>query len=67
MFDYIYHFSDPNDLNPTDTIQIEDLPKCKHCNRLLRPYIVWFGENLDTQVMERSSEFLRLYYENNLF
>jgi NAD-dependent SIR2 family protein deacetylase len=33
-----------------------ELPRCKvlGCNGLLRPDVVWFGENLDHDVMERA-------------
>lgn len=34
----------------------ENLPKCTTCKGLLRPYIVWFGESLDHQVLMRSKE-----------
>lgn len=32
----------------------EELPRCEDCRGLLRPYIVWFGENLDHEIMEKS-------------
>ncbi|CAH0562203.1 unnamed protein product [Brassicogethes aeneus] len=44
---------DPNNLNQ-EPIMIKDLPKCKKCDSLARPYIVWFGESLDPQVMEKA-------------
>lgn len=33
-----------------------ELPRCKvpGCNGLLRPDVVWFGENLEYDVMERA-------------
>lgn len=33
---------------------LKDLPHCKkrNCNGLLRPHVVWFGENLDQDIME---------------
>ncbi|XP_050519356.1 NAD-dependent protein deacylase-like isoform X1 [Diabrotica virgifera virgifera] len=33
-------------------IDKKDLPKCKKCQKLVRPYIVWFGENLDLKIMQ---------------
>lgn len=36
----------------------EDLPKCKKCNSLARPYIVWFGESLEPEVMRKSRELI---------
>ncbi|CAG9818170.1 unnamed protein product [Phaedon cochleariae] len=39
-------------------IEIKDLPKCKKCQHLVRPYIVWFGENLDADVMRRSKDLI---------
>lgn len=34
----------------------KDLPRCKNgdCGGLLRPYVVWFGENLDSNILERA-------------
>ena len=34
----------------------EDLPKCakEDCKGLLRPHIVWFGENLDDYILEQA-------------
>nr|CAH7730424.1 unnamed protein product [Callosobruchus chinensis] len=37
-------------------VKKEDLPKCKTCNSLVRPYIVWFGENLDHEVLRKARE-----------
>lgn len=59
MFIYglLFYFSDPHAINEQlEPINKENLPKCKHCGHLLRPYIVWFGENLDPNVMNRSSK-----------
>lgn len=35
-------------------IPVEQLPRCKKggCNSLLRPYIVWFGESLEHEVLQ---------------
>lgn len=34
------------------TIPLDQLPKCKQCNGLLRPAIVWFNEDLDPNVID---------------
>lgn len=36
----------------------EQLPRCKKadCNGLLRPYIVWFGENLHEDALSKASK-----------
>ncbi|KAJ8947166.1 hypothetical protein NQ318_002529 [Aromia moschata] len=39
-------------------IERDDLPKCKDCQGLLRPHIVWFGENLDPKVLLQARESL---------
>ncbi|GJQ68271.1 hypothetical protein Trydic_g10783 [Trypoxylus dichotomus] len=35
-------------------IAVEDLPKCAKCKSLVRPYIVWFGERLDPDTLDRA-------------
>ena len=35
-------------------IPVENLPRCQNCKGLLRPHVVWFGESLDSQVLEAS-------------
>ncbi|KAJ8917973.1 hypothetical protein NQ315_002669 [Exocentrus adspersus] len=37
-------------------IDKKDLPKCKKCSGLLRPYIVWFGENLDPDILQQARD-----------
>jgi len=32
-------------------IPVENLPRCRTCNGLLRPHVVWFGESLDDNVL----------------
>ncbi|VEN39893.1 unnamed protein product [Callosobruchus maculatus] len=53
-------FNGRGDVNVQDdnspVVMKEDLPKCKKCNSLVRPYIVWFGENLDHEVLRKSRE-----------
>lgn len=34
--------------------ELEDLPRCEDCGALLRPDVVWFGEMLDVDTLERS-------------
>lgn len=43
----------------TSDIPREDLPKCekKNCKGLLRPHIVWFGENLDEYILEQACKY----------
>ena len=35
-----------------------DLPKCPDCGALMRPGVVWFGEQLDAREIERVENFL---------
>ncbi|KAJ3639814.1 hypothetical protein Zmor_003150 [Zophobas morio] len=37
-------------------IPLNELPKCSKCKGLVRPYIVWFGENLDPDVLDKSRD-----------
>ncbi|XP_014681054.1 PREDICTED: NAD-dependent protein deacylase-like [Priapulus caudatus] len=34
-------------------IPIDELPLCQKCSGLLRPHVVWFGENLESSVMDQ--------------
>jgi NAD-dependent deacetylase len=34
-------------------------PKCRDCGELLRPHVVWFGESLDTAMLNRAIEAAR--------
>ncbi|XP_064640724.1 NAD-dependent protein deacylase-like [Lineus longissimus] len=47
---------DPDAVNAM--IPAEELPRCKKdaCNGLLRPHVVWFGEGLDHEVLEKTDE-----------
>ncbi len=40
-------------------VPIPILPTCSRCSGLVRPHIVWFGESLDPEDIERSYEALR--------
>ena len=46
----VFRPPDPEEKNPVN-IPTKDLPHCA-CGGLLRPHVVWFGENLDENVME---------------
>eukprot|EP00090_Calanus_glacialis_P004404 TRINITY_DN13277_c0_g1_i6.p1 TRINITY_DN13277_c0_g1~~TRINITY_DN13277_c0_g1_i6.p1 ORF type:complete len:299 (+),score=99.91 TRINITY_DN13277_c0_g1_i6:28-924(+) len=39
-------------------LPVSDLPRCQvgNCGGLLRPHVVWFGENLDEEVMDAAHE-----------
>ncbi|ELK25660.1 NAD-dependent deacetylase sirtuin-5 [Myotis davidii] len=43
-------------------IPMEKLPRCEEagCGGLLRPYVVWFGENLDSAILEEVDKELAL-------
>lgn len=49
----------------TSDIPVEELPRCEknNCGGLLRPHIVWFGENLDADVLSQAREFEILHFE----
>ena len=33
-------------------VELPLLPRCQECGSLLRPHVVWFGENLDIEVLD---------------
>ena len=35
-------------------VPLEQLPHCTNCSGLLRPHVVWFGEPLDSKVMDQA-------------
>lgn len=37
-----------------DASDMGDLPACKECGGLLRPHVVWFGESLDSDLLQRA-------------
>ncbi|XP_030737258.1 NAD-dependent protein deacylase sirtuin-5, mitochondrial isoform X3 [Globicephala melas] len=43
-------------------IPVEELPRCEEaaCGGLLRPHVVWFGENLDPAILEEAGRELAL-------
>lgn len=36
------------------------MPQCSKCHSLLRPHVIWFGESLDHEVIQRTQEELAL-------
>ncbi|KAJ6572243.1 DHS-like NAD/FAD-binding domain-containing protein [Mycena capillaripes] len=52
-------FALPADVDPADakfplkSIAVEDLPRCPECAGLLRPNVVWFGESLPQDAVDR--------------
>ncbi|KAJ7150854.1 putative SIR2 family histone deacetylase [Mycena crocata] len=52
-------FALPEDVDPSDArfplkdIPVEDLPRCPECTALLRPNVVWFGESLPQDALDR--------------
>ncbi len=42
-----------------ETVPFPEIPpRCPHCNGMIRPGVVWFGEGIDRDVLERSSQAL---------
>lgn len=48
----------------TSDIPRNDLPLCQKedCKGLLRPHIVWFGENLDEHTLHQAGKYCFIYY-----
>lgn len=46
----------PDPQTQAKAIPEADLPRCSSCSGLLRPHVVWFGESLDEEVLERAQE-----------
>ena len=44
---------------PVDATSAETLPRCPECGALLRPDVVWFGEGLDPEILERAFDLAR--------
>ncbi|ELW71724.1 NAD-dependent deacetylase sirtuin-5 [Tupaia chinensis] len=61
LFNIIY-FSAPEPETQDAKIPVEKLPRCEEegCGGLLRPHVVWFGENLDPDVLEEVDRELAL-------
>ncbi|KAI1298157.1 NAD-dependent protein deacylase sirtuin-5, mitochondrial [Halotydeus destructor] len=49
---------DPDPTTLDSTVPVKELPHCKkvNCNGLLRPHVVWFGEQLDPRVLEQAAQ-----------
>ena len=45
-----------SDRHPVDTESETSLPQCKKCGALLRPDVVWFGEELDPEILQNAME-----------
>ena len=43
------------DCHPVDAASEATLPRCEKCGALLRPDVVWFGEGLDPEVLQRAT------------
>lgn len=41
-------------VNRNEEIPLPELPACKDCGGLLRPHVVWFGEQLEPAILERA-------------
>lgn len=52
-----YRSPDPNIM--VSDIPKDDLPRCEKegCKGLLRPHIVWFGENLEERVIKEACKY----------
>ena len=46
----------PDPKTRSANISKEDLPTCPQCGGLLRPAVIWFGERLDSDVLEKAEE-----------
>ena len=52
---YLFRLPDPDEQNEPE-IPEDELPRCSDCEGLLRPHVVWFGENLDEKIVESAWE-----------
>lgn len=49
--------------SPTENgpeIDEKDLPRCSRCQSLLRPHIVWFGEQIENEILEKIDKEIEL-------
>ncbi|EDV25963.1 uncharacterized protein TRIADDRAFT_24253, partial [Trichoplax adhaerens] len=44
----------PDPDTPDARIPVEELPRCKACGGLLRPNVIWFGESLNEDVLDKT-------------
>ena len=42
-----------------EEVPLPELPACKECDGLLRPHVVWFGEQLDSTIMDKAVAAIR--------
>jgi NAD-dependent deacetylase len=48
-----------NQVRENRELDLPPLPICSQCGSLLRPHVVWFGENLDPAVLEKTYKALQ--------
>ena len=42
-----------------EEVPLPELPACKECDELLRPHVVWFGEQLDPTILDKAVAAIR--------
>jgi NAD-dependent deacetylase len=42
-----------------EVVPLPELPACKECGGLLRPHVVWFGEQLDPTILDKAVAAIR--------
>lgn len=55
----IYGGQGAPDITDEANIPSMELPRCKKCNGLLRPHVVWFGECLERSVVNCTDDALQ--------
>ena len=46
-------------VNRNEEVPLPELPTCKECGGLLRPHVVWFGEQLDPAILDKAVAAIR--------
>jgi NAD-dependent deacetylase len=46
-------------VNRNEEVPLPELPACKECGGLLRPHVVWFGEQLDPAILDKAVAAIR--------
>ena len=46
-------------VNRNEEVSLPELPSCAECGGLLRPHVVWFGEQLEAAILERAVDLTR--------
>ena len=54
------HQSKQEPIEMLGTIDEKDLPRCSRCQSLLRPHIVWFGEQIENEILEKIDKEIEL-------